>query len=358
MSRPGVLFVNFGGPTGPDELVPFLENLLSDVLPGPSWFASAMGRFLAPRRAAKVGPRYAEIGWSPLVPDTFAQIDAVRAAMGDAAPPMAAGMMFTPPSMEDGLRELLTQDVDHVVVVGLFPHWSFATSGSAYDMVHAALARLGRSDLPVHYARAFFDHPRYVEAVATTIREARASLPGEGPVHLLFSAHGVPVSFLKRGDPYPEHVRESVRRVVAALDWNDPWTVSWQSRLGPVRWLDPDTSSVIARFGAEGVQRLLVVPVSFVGEHIETLDEIDREYRAEATAAGIPHFGRARALGLEPAFVDALADVVGDTVARFGAYACSRCLVPQPQDHRRQGRCPSCAFVFPEHLAHGDGGVG
>ncbi|MCA9572265.1 MAG: ferrochelatase, partial [Myxococcales bacterium] len=158
--------------------------------------------------------------------------------------------------------------------------------------------------------------------------------------------------------PYPEQVRESARRVVDALGWHDPWTLSWQSRLGPVRWLEPDTLTTLHRLGARGAARVLVVPLSFVGEHIETLHEIDVEYAQVAHEAGIPHFGRADALGLEPAFVDCLADVVRETLARFGTYRCVRCLVPQPAElHRRRDRCPSCAFVTPVHLREGDGGV-
>jgi ferrochelatase len=356
--NPGVLFVNFGGPTGDEELEPFLRNLLSDVLPGPRALARFAARRLAPLRAARVRERYRAIGFSPLVADTRAQVEAVRRELGDDAPPFAVGMMFTAPTMTDALRDLLDRGVDAVVVVGLFPHWSFATSGAAYDMVHHALVELGRADLPVHYARAFYDRPPYVEAVAATIRDAAAKLPGEGPIHLLFSAHGVPVSFVRRGDPYPEHVRESVRRIVDVLGWTDPWELSWQSRLGPVRWLRPDTAEVLRGLGARGTPRVLVVPISFVSEHIETLDEIDREYAHVAKEAGIGVFGRARALGLEPAFVRCLADVVRDTLARFGADRCSRCLLPKPEEHRRRTRCPECGFQTPVHLREGVGGVG
>ncbi|MCB9680953.1 MAG: ferrochelatase [Alphaproteobacteria bacterium] len=355
---PGVLFVNFGGPAGDAELVPFLANLLGDVLPGPGWLARALGRRLAPLRADRVRPAYTQIGWSPLVADTRAQVDAVRTALGAEAPPMAVGMMFTPPTMAQGLRDLLDQGVDRVLVVGLFPHWSFATSGSAYDMVHHALAEIGRPDLPVHYARAFFADATYVEAVAATVRQAVDTLDGDGPITLLFSAHGLPVSFLKRGDPYPDHVRESIRHVIDHLGWDQPWELAWQSRLGPVRWLEPNTTTTLERLGAEGVQRLVIVPVSFVGEHIETLFEIDVEYVELAHHAGIAHVGRAHALGLEPAFVTCLADLVRQGLERFGSYRCSRCLIPRPVAHRHQGRCPNCAFVFPAHLSEGSGGVG
>lgn len=348
--KPGVLFLNFGGPTKDEELEPFLRELLGDVLPGPRWLARALGARLAPLRAKRVRENYRMIGWSPLVAETTTQAEAVAAALGDEMPPWATAMMFTPPFAEEGLRALLDQGVERVLVVGLYPHWSFATSGSAYDMVHRALQALGRADLPVHYARAFFDDPLYVEAVAATIQRGRAELPGEGPVHLLFSAHGVPVSFVKEGDPYPDHVRASVRHVVEHLGWEEPWSLAWQSRVGPVRWLEPNTEEAIPALARQGVQRLLTVPVSFVGEHIETLHEIDIEYAELAHASGIPHVGRAPALGHEPAFIACLAGQIRDGLARFGKVSCSRCLLPQGRDHGKTSPCPNCAFRFPQHV--------
>ncbi|MCB9665503.1 MAG: ferrochelatase [Alphaproteobacteria bacterium] len=364
---PGVLVVNFGGPRNDDELEPFLAALLADVLPGPRGLARAAAGRLARLRARRVREAYRRIGFSPLVDESRRQLEAVRTALGPDAPPMALGMLFTPPSMREGLEELLAQGVTQVVVLGLFPHWSFATSGAAYDAVAEALHALGRPDLPVHYARAFFADDAYVQALGATITRAAAALDGEGPVHLVFSAHGLPVSWVREGtwldrragDPYPEHVRDSVRRVVAHLGWTDPWTLAWQSRLGPVAWLSPDVRDVVDHLGAAGTRRLLVVPVSFVGEHIETLDELDLHLVAQAHEAGIAHVGRAPALGVEPAFVACLADLVRETLGRFGSYRCSRCLVPQePELHRRRATCPSCAFALPRHLREGTAGVG
>jgi ferrochelatase len=347
--KPGILFVNFGGPTKDEELEPFLFNLLSDVLPGPESIARAAAGVFAPLRAKKVRDVYREIGWSPLVADSRAQAESAMAA-ADADVPWALGMMFSDPTMAQGITELRNQGVDHLVVVGLFPHYSFATAGSAYDMVHKALVSGGLGHMPVHYARVFYDDPTYLDALAATIRQGASKLEGEGPIDLLFSAHGVPLSFIRRGDPYPDHVRESVRQVVRHMGWTDPWHLSWQSRLGPVKWLAPGTPDVIDRLAAEGSQRLLMVPVSFVGEHIETLDEIDREYRDHAVHAGIRHFGRAPALGLEPAFIQCLADVVDDAIARFDRYTCARCLIPKPDAHRRRKQCDNCRFVFPSYL--------
>jgi ferrochelatase len=350
--KTGVLFVNFGGPTQDDELEPFLFQLLSDVLPGPEMVRKLAARFIARRRSEFVRPIYRSIGWSPLVEDSRAQAAAAMEGV-DGDLPWALGMMFSEPSMEVGLRGLLDCGVERLLVVGLFPHYSFATAGSAYNLVHKALVRLGQADMAVHYAKAFYNEPAYHEALAATVQEAAPQLTGEGPVHLLFSAHGLPLSFLRKGDPYPEHVRQSIRQTVRLLRWTDPWHLAWQSRLGPAKWLSPSMPTTLDELAATGAQRVLIVPVSFVGEHIETLDEIDREYRDHAVNAGIPHFGRARAVGMQPRFIQCLTDQVTGALSRFDAYSCARCLLPKPDAHRRQARCGNCRFVFPAYLREG-----
>ena len=349
MKNPGILFLNFGGPTGEAELVPFLTSLLGDVLPGP---LKGLAGFIAKRRARIVGPRYEGIGWSTLIADSKAQAEATVAAMGPQPLPWALGMMFSPPSVADGLRTLASAGCDGVIALGLFPHWSFATTGSAIDMLHDAQREAG-TRLPVHHVRAFFDHPRYVRAVANTIEDALAALPGEGPAHLLFSAHGIPVSFVRKGDPYPDHVKATVRATLADLSsrgWNGPSHLSWQSRVGPIRWLGPSTPQAVEHLAKQGVKRLVVVPVSFVSEHIETLDELDRELIPEAIEAGIPHVGRARALGTHPDFIATLAELANEALTRFDVRLCARCLLPEPPERRAVGTCKDCGFVRPRAL--------
>lgn len=350
MDKVGVLFINFGGPQGPDELEPFLRNLFADVLPLPDAVKGLAIPPIARRRSRTVGENYEMIGWSPLVPVTLRQVEAVRDALGPDAPPVAIGMQYTAPTLHQALDELAGQGVERLVAVAMFPHWSFATTGSAYQMLHEALAETGRSHWPVHHAPAFFDRTSYLEALAATIRDGVASLDGEGPVHLVFTPHGLPVSYLRRGDPYPDQVRESVRRVIEILDWQDPFSVGWQSRVGPVRWLTPATEDVLTDLGQQGTRRVCMVPIAFVSDHIETLHEIDIEYAEVAHEAGITHFGRAPALDLQPGFVTCLADLVRDGLAHFSRYSCARCLLPKPDAHRRRKSCPNCRFKFPTYM--------
>lgn len=348
VKRPGLLVINFGGPQSESELAPFLEELFMDVLPLPGALRRFAARRIAGSRAGRVAPNYAQIGWSPLVPSTFEQVDALKAQL-PADLPVAVGMMLSPPSFETAVKDLLDQGVDGIVALALFPQWSFATTGAAFERLDAALASLGKADLPLHRVPAFFGHPQYVEALAERIREGIDQLPGDGPVHLLFSPHGLPLSFLRKGDPYPEQVRATIKAVLDRLAWTEPAHVGWQSRVGPVKWIEPSTEAEVERLGREGAKRVLVVPVAFVGDHIETLHELDIELAEVAHKAGITHFGRAPALDAHPQFIACLAQLAEQGVARFGSSSCVRCTLPITPGYAK-GRCAACRFVPPSHL--------
>jgi ferrochelatase len=348
----GLAVVDFGGPQGEAELVPFLTRLLADVLPGPRAVKEGVAPFLARRRASVVAPNYARIGWSPLVPTHRKQVAALRALL-PADLPVASGMMFTAPTMDDAVRELLGAGVDQLVVLPMFPHYSLATTGAAFAFLWEALVRAGRTDLPIRWIPAYPEEPSYLRALADTIREGVAATPGDpaDPVHLVFSPHGLPLSFVQgRGDPYPDQIRTTVRRVLEVLDWRGPAHVGWQSRVGPVAWLTPSTPDVLAEVARSGGRRVCLVPVSFASEHIETLHEIDIEYRELAHELRIPHFGRAPALGTHPAFVEALAASVRGALADLQRYSCVRCLLPKGPSHRHRAACPNCRFTFPSFL--------
>lgn len=352
----GVAVLDFGGPQGPDELVPFLTNLLTDVLPGPLPLKRLVAPRLAASRAKLVGPNYAQIGWSPLVPTHRRQVDALRAELGPDAPPLASGMMFTPPTMADAVAALRDAGVDRVVALPMFPHYSLATTQAAFSFFFEALGAAGWAHAPVRWIPAYPEHPEYVEALASTIRKGIEATPGpaDEPVHLVFSPHGLPVSWVvDKGDPYPDHIRATVRAVIRHLGWTGPVHLGWQSRVGPVAWLTPSTPEVLDAIAGAGARRVCLVPISFASEHVETLHEIDIEYREHAHRAGIPHFGRAPALGTEPAFVRCLAALVREAAGDLARYECVRCLMPKPEAHRRRAGCPNCRFSNPPFLRRG-----
>lgn len=348
----GLAVVDFGGPRADADLVPFLTRLFEDVLPGPGPLKRFAAPLVARRRAEAVREAYRRIGWSPLVPTHERQVAALRARL-PASLPVASGMMFTPPEMDDAVRTLAEAGVDRLVVLPLFPHYSLATTGAAFGFLWEALGRAGHQDWPIRWIPAYPEHDAYLDAVADTVRTGVAATPGDpaDPVHLLFTPHGLPLSFVQgRGDPYPDHVRATVRGVLARLGWTGPAHLGWQSRVGPSAWLTPSTPEVLASLARSGARRVCLVPVSFASEHIETLHEIDHEYRELAAQLGLHHFGRAPALSDHPRFVDALAALVTEAAADLGRYHCVRCLLPKQIEHRSRPACPNCRFVTPPWL--------
>ena len=343
-----VALLDFGGPRSAAQLQPFLAELLTDVLPGPLWLRRIAGPLIASRRAPIVQPQYEAIGWSPLVDTHMKQAEGLRQRI---ELPVVSGMMFTPPTMDDCVAALLEHRPDNVIALSMFPHYSLATTHAAFSFFHDALQRAGRADLPVRWIGAWFDHPGYLDALAQTIRQGIAETPGEGRLDLIFSPHGVPVSFVKKGDPYPDQVRTTIRRVMQLVDFDGPHHTGWQSRVGPARWLSPSTPEVMQRVAADGGRRVCLVPVAFVSEHVETLFEIDVEYREEAKHLGIEHFGRAPALGLDAAFLDTLATLVDEAHASLDRQHCVRCLRPRTVAEPLRKRCPNCRFVAPDALS-------
>ena len=354
--RTALLVINFGGPQRPGEVEPFLYELFRDPdvipLPGPPAVGNAFADLICGRRWTKTVAQYAQIGGgSPLVPMTFAQAEALAATLRAEGHDFSlhVGMRYTRPSIRQALQAIKAEGPARIVALALYPHFSFATMGSSYNELHRQLQALGMAaDWPVVYAPAYPADPDYVGAVADTVREAVADLPPDAHPHLLFSAHGLPVSFVTKGDPYPRHVQATVAAVVKDLGWKGPYGLAWQSRVGPARWLDPSTDDALRTLGATGCEAVVVVPVSFVGDHIETRFELDIEYREVAEEAGIRHWRRAAALDTRPRFVAALATQVRKALAGdVPAPGC--CLLPRPPGMEGlrvvEGGCGPCPLV-------------
>lgn len=321
----GVLLLQMGGPATQEAVRPFLRRMLSDpaILSMPAAFRIPLATMISVFRAPRSRRQYAAIGGgSPIGAITAAQVEALDAALDRAGNPMPVrvGMRYTAPSIADGLASLGAAGVDRVVVLPLYPQWSNTTTGSSIAEVRRVLDRMDAPPKAL-FVEDWPDDPGYVGAVARTVRQALAEVPADllPRTRILFSAHGLPVRYVEAGDPYPERVARTVAAVMARLGDGAPEsTTCFQSRLGPVKWLEPSTTQAISRAAADGVRALVVVPVAFVSDHLETLFEIDREYRAVANEAGIAVFVRAPSLNDAPDFADALAGLVLDALAAGG----------------------------------------
>ena len=309
-----VFLLQMGGPDTIADIEPFLRTLLADVLPVPRLVRSVVAGVIAHRRTARVVPIYQALGGgSPLRRNTEAQARALEAHLierGFEARVLVA-MRYAPPRIAEVLAEARRDWSDATwVALPLYPQYSFSTSKTSLDELGAALTTAEQTRLVTIAGYPIDDG--YLAAQVECVREGllRFSAEERAEMQIVFSAHGLPLSTVRQGDPYPTHVQQTVAGVVARLGSPPPHHLSYQSRLGPVRWLEPSTTDMVSRLAAAGVTKLLVVPVSFVSDHIETLHELDVQLQRLALAHGITHFERAPVPGVRPSFIDALTGIV------------------------------------------------
>ena len=315
----GIVLLNMGGPRTPEEVGPFLLELFQDreiiQLPAQKW----LGPFIAKRRTPNVTRLYEEIGGgSPILHWTEEQGKGMVERLDRLSPETAphkfyVAFRYVPPFSEDALRQMRADGVKRAVAFTQYPHYSCATTGSSLNELWRVAGRLGMAN---EFEWSVIDrwptHPGFVKAMTKTVVDGLAQFPEEerDGVLLLFSAHSLPLNIIDRGDPYPQEIGASVHEVLKEGGFGNEFILSYQSEVGPVRWLGASTEKVIRALGNKGKKKVLVVGIAFTSDHIETLSEIDIEYAHLAKEVGITHFKRAPALNGEPLFQDAMADLV------------------------------------------------
>ena len=217
-------------------------------------------------------------------------------------------MRYWHPLTSEALTALRRETFDQLILLPLYPHYSFATTKSSLKEWNRQ-ARDG-SEKTGKLIESFYDHPLYIESIFARINEKLEKLANPDSVHLVFSAHGLPMKLVEAGDPYPKQIQETKRLVLERGGWRNPRVLCYQSRVGPQKWLEPSLTGTIERLAREGVKRMLVIPISFVTDHIETLHEINIEAREHAETLGIEEFEMMDALNDSPIFIRALADLV------------------------------------------------
>ena len=347
MRRVAVVLFNLGGPDGPAAVRPFLENLFMDpaILRVPGFIRPWLGRFIARRRTAAAQANYNLLGGgSPLLGLTRAQGEALQASLNGAADGAEyrcfIAMRYWHPFAAEALAEVAAWGAEEVLLLPLYPQFSTTTTGSSMTDWQAACAQAGLA-LPTTTLCCWHSEPGFAAATAALVRaahaQALASLPAGTALRVLFSAHGLPETIIRQGDPYQWQVERTVATVVEhlALPGLDH-AICYQSRATPQKWIGPSTEAEIERAAHEKVA-VLVCPIAFVSDHSETLVELDVEYRELAEKAGIPGYFRVPAQNSDPGFIAALAGLVRQ--ARGGGRAlCSYAGGRQcPKVH---GHCP------------------
>lgn len=308
----GVLLLNLGGPDSLEAVEPFLYNLFNDpfliripLLKGPlrRWFARTVSR----RRAPHVKQLYAEIGGrSPIGPLTEEQARNLEQELPEGHRCYVAFAAWKP-YIREAVEQARRDGVQRLVGVSLFPQWCSATTESVFFDLRKAAAGAG---LPLLEVDRYPEDPLYLDAMTETVQEGLRRFPEPSKVHVLFSAHGVPVSIIKKGDPYEREINATVAGIVSRLPKSQQWSLSYQSKVGPVKWLEPATIDHLGALAAMKVSDVLVIPVAFVSDHIETLHEQRILLREVALKAGIQRYEVANALNGSRLYARALAGLV------------------------------------------------
>ena len=318
MDRVGVLLLNLGGPDRLEDVRPFLFNLFSDpeIIRLPiKGLQKPLAWLISTLRSGKSQENYRQIGGgSPLRKITEAQGEALESKLKEVGQDVKIyiGMRYWHPFTEEAIAQVQKDEITKLVILPLYPQFSISTSGSSFRVLeemwseNTHLEQIQYTLIP-----SWYNQTRYLEAMADLISQELTQMANPDQVHIFFSAHGVPQSYVdEAGDPYQQEIQECTRLIMATLNRPNQHTLAYQSRVGPVEWLKPYTEDALKELGEQGVKDLLVVPVSFVSEHIETLQEIDIEYREIAEEAGIHNFQRVPALNTHPLFIDSLSQLV------------------------------------------------
>jgi ferrochelatase len=337
--KTAVVLFNLGGPDRPEAVRPFLFNLFNDkaIIGLPQPLRWAIATLISSTRAKSARANYAIMGGaSPLLKETEAQARALEGALNarlDGEVKLFTAMRYWAPMSAETARAVAAWAPDRIVLLPLYPHYSTTTTGSSL----AAWRGVYRGPGSVHAVCCYPEEAGLVEAHARRIRATHQALGAPGPLRVLFSAHGLPQKVVDDGDPYENHIQRAVAAVVERLgaDWASDWDwrLCYQSRVGPMKWLGPSTPEALAEAGRDG-RGVLVVPIAFVSEHVETLVELDHEYAALARGLNLPFYLRAPAVGVDLAFIEGLAESVVAALGKDGLCPQGAACAPQ------FGQCP------------------
>lgn len=316
-----VVLMNLGGPDKLEDVEGFLYNIFSDPdviqLPLGFLWQNALARRIAKKRAHESQENYRKIGGkSPILPLTRDQGRALEAKLGPGFKTYVAMRAWTPTTAQ-AVDALVADGARRIVALPLYPHRARAMSVSSMRELYRVLAQK-RVDLPVHEICCFPKEEGFLDAWAGNVRATLETVAADrrAAAHVLFSAHGLPQSVVDAGDPYLEHVKLTVAGVMAKVGADRPHSLAFQSRATGAKWLEPATQDELAALAAKGVRDVVVVPIAFVTEHIETLFELDMLIRDHALSVGIQGYHRVPAPNDADPLIGALADLVRRALAQ------------------------------------------
>lgn len=313
MARYAVVLLNLGGPDSLDAVQPFLENLFSDsdIFKIPL-IQKQLAKWIAKKRAPKVIEEYKLIGGkSPIGYWTELQrkmLEEKLNANGEQFKVYIA-MRYWKPFTAEVIDEINKENFEKIILLPLYPQFSISTTGSSFNEWN----RLYKNDVSkLIFIESYYKNEKYLQAINERIDETLKNFKNVDPkqVYFLFSAHGVPVSYIKKGDPYQRQIEETVNLIMARRNFSNEFSLAYQSKVGPMKWLEPSTEFEIERLIHEGKKNLLVIPIAFVSDHIETLYELDIEYRHVAERAGVENYFVMKGINNSQLFIEALKEEI------------------------------------------------
>ena len=320
----GIILLNLGGPDSLQAVKPFLYNLFSDrkiIQLGPPFLQKPLARLISMLRSKKTESYYRLIGGrSPILDITNAQAKALEEALngsrftvhGSRLFRVFVGMRYWHLLIEDVIPQIYNDGIRKLIGLSLYPQYSLATSGSSLSKFREVASK---HSMEVFCTPSWYDHPLYIEALVDVIKKGLKFFDSELDVHVLFSAHSLPEKFIDEGDPYVCQIEGTIEEIVKLIPIK--WHLSYQSKSGPVKWLGPSTEEKLKELAGRNVKNILIVPISFVSDHIETLYEIDILYMQMAKDLGI-NLKRTESLNTHPLFIEALKDIVIKNVKEVG----------------------------------------
>lgn len=312
-SNLAVMLVNFGGPSSLNSVKPFLYNLFSDptILNFPLGFLyrKPLAWLISNIRDFSSRSMYKRIGTiSPLIPITYLQAEKLQELLNKNNLPIDVfiGFRYCKPSIEDALNNIRDKGYEKLIILPLFPQYSYTTSGSVQLAVNNWFKKNPDVDIDLHFIKEWYKDEDYIQAYTNLIKNSLENFDLRS-TEILFSAHSIPVFNINHGDPYEKHILETANLIIQKLGWKKRWQVTYQSKLGWVKWLEPGIDKVIKEIANKNPNtNILVVPISFTCEHVETIFEIGILYKEIAKKYGIRKFARVPALNTNKYLIQAM----------------------------------------------------
>lgn len=316
----GVVLLNLGGPDSLEAVEPFLFNLFNDPdiinFPLSFLFRKRLAKLISSKRHPRIQEQYKQIGGkSPLKDFTLQQARLLEKKLNEKFPARVyTAMRYWHPLTEEALDELEKDGIKKVILLPLYPQYSKATTESSVKEWEKQLGLRKNSSPEWSLIESYYDFPPYIDAFVERVNQGLEKFPAEkrNAVHILFSAHGTPMKLVRAGDPYSEHIKKTVTAVVKQGGFSQPHSLCYQSKVGPQKWLKPSTPEMIAALAAQGVKNMLVVPIAFASDHLETLYEVGIEFRHLAKQADVEQFEVTEGLNYSEKFINALAQLIFD----------------------------------------------